>query len=126
MSDQSKATPGANMTNLRAGGSGRGLILFLTFFPKSAWSRFLSVLVTMRLPRAFNLWVMKTFAARYQLNMDEAELPIESYPSLGALFTRAVKPGTHSVDQRGGVAVSPADGHVLNSGRIQQGASHPM
>ena len=121
MSDQSKATPGANMTNLRAGGSGRGLILFLTFFPKSAWSRFLSVLVTMRLPRAFNLWVMKTFAARYQLNMDEAELPIESYPSLGALFTRAVKPGTHSVDQRGGVAVSPADGHVLNSGRIQRG-----
>jgi len=113
--------PGSNMTNLSKGGSGKGLILFLRFFPKTAWSRLLSVLVTTRFPRAFNQWVMRTFAAQYQLNMDEAEHPIERYPTLGALFTRAVKPGTHSVDDRPGVAVSPADGHVLNSGRIARG-----
>lgn len=109
------------MTNLRKGGSGRGLILFLTFFPKTGWSRLLSVLVTTRFPRPFSQWVMRTFAAKYQLNMEEAEQPIEAYPTLGALFTRAVKPGTHTIDDRPGVAVSPADGHVLNSGRIERG-----
>lgn len=113
--------PGSNMTNLKAGGSGKGFILFLKFFPKTAWSRLLSKLVTAQFPRAFNLWVMRTFATKYQLNMDEAEHPIEHYPTLGALFTRAIKPGTHTIDRRSGVAVSPADGHVLNSGKIERG-----
>jgi phosphatidylserine decarboxylase len=75
----------------------------------------------MRLPRALNRKVMRMFVEQYQLNMDEAELPLEEYPTLGALFTRAVKPGTHTIDEREGVAVSPADGHVLNSGRIERG-----
>ncbi len=106
---------------LRKGGSGKLAIALLRFFPKKAWSRLLSVLVTARLPRAFSLAVMRWFAGRYRLNMDEAALPIEEYPNLGALFTRAVKPGTHTIDAREGVAVSPADGHVLNSGRIERG-----
>ena len=116
-----KPAPGSQMTNLKAGGSGKGLILFLKFFPKTGWSRFLSRLVTMRLPRALNRKVMRMFVDQYQLNMDEAELALEEYPTLGALFTRAVKPGTHTIDTREGVAVSPADGHVLNSGRIERG-----
>ena len=103
------------------GGPGKGLITFLRFFPKKGWSRLLSVLVTTRFPRFFNQWVMRRFIATYQLDMDEAEYPLEKYPTLGSLFTRALKSGTHTIDDTPMVAVSPADGHVLNSGRIEEG-----
>ena len=103
------------------GGSGRGLINFLRFFPKKGWSRFLSVLVRTRFPFGFNRWVMRRFISTYQLDMNEAELTLAEYPTLGALFTRALKPGTHTVDTRPRVAVSPADGHVLNAGRLREG-----
>lgn len=105
----------------RWGGSGKGLITFLRFFPKKGWSRLLSLLVTTRFPRFFSQWVMRRFIAAYQLDMDEAALPLEEYPTIGALFTRALKENTHSIDHTPLVAVSPADGHVLNSGRLQAG-----
>ena len=101
--------------------SGRLFILFLTFFPKTLWSRFLSILVQVRFPRGLNLWIMRTFAKRYNLNLDEAEKPLEDYPTIGALFTRALKPNTHTLDQSPNIAISPADGHVLNSGRLNEG-----
>lgn len=101
--------------------SGKVLITVLRFFPKKAWSRFLSILIRTPFPRWFRLWVMRTFARRYQLNLEEAQYPLEEYDHLGKLFTRKLKPNTHTIDQRPLVAVSPADGHVLNSGRIKQG-----
>ena len=76
--------------------SGRIFILFLTIFPKTLWSRFLSILVQVRFPRPLNLWIMRTFAKRYNLNLEEAEKPLEEYPTIGALFTRALKEGTHT------------------------------
>jgi phosphatidylserine decarboxylase len=103
------------------GGSGKILITILRFFPKKGWSRFLSILVQTRFPKFFSQWVMRRFIAAYRLDMDEAELPLASYPTIGSLFTRALKPGTHTVDQEASIAVSPADGHVLNSGRLNEG-----
>ena len=101
--------------------SGGTLITLLHIFPKKAWSRLLSVLVCAPFPRFFSQWIMRRFVAAYQLNMDEAAEPLESYATIGALFTRALKPGTHQINLDEGVAVSPADGHVLNSGRISEG-----
>ena len=100
---------------------GKLFITALRFFPKKTWSRCLSLLVRTRFPRPVNLWIMRTFARRYQLDLNEASLPLEEYPTIGALFTRTLKPGTHNIDMRPKVAVSPADGHVLNSGRLREG-----
>lgn len=101
--------------------SGGTLITLLHLFPKKGWSRLLSVLVRTRFPRFFSQWVMRRFVSAYQLNMEEAAEPLESYPTIGALFTRALKPGIHQVNTEDKVAVSPADGHVLNSGKITEG-----
>jgi phosphatidylserine decarboxylase len=100
---------------------GKLFITVLRFFPKKTWSRCLSVLVRTRFPRPINLWIMRTFVRRYQLDLTEASLPLEEYPTIGALFTRTLKPDTHNIDMRAKVAVSPADGHVLNSGRLREG-----
>lgn len=101
--------------------SGKLLITFLRFFPKKAWSRLLSYLVYAPLPHSFSQGVMRWFSKRYQLNLDEAELPLSEYPNLGSLFTRKLKPNTHTIDQSEGIAVSPADGHILNLGRLSEG-----
>ena len=101
--------------------SGGLLITMLRFFPKKGWSRLLSILVRTRFPRLINQWIMRRFIAAYKLNMEEAELPLSDYSTIGALFTRALKSGTHQIDQSAQTAVSPADGHVLNSGRLSAG-----
>jgi phosphatidylserine decarboxylase len=96
-------------------------ITFLTFFPKTLWSRFLGWLVYANLPSFIVKPAMKWFSNRYQLNLNEAEFPLEHYENLGQLFTRKLKANTHTIDQTINTAVSPADGHVLNSGKIDQG-----
>ena len=101
--------------------SGQFLITALRFFPKKGWSRLLSVLVQTRFPKFFSQWVMRRFIAAYQLDMNEAENALEDFPTIGSLFTRALKAGTHNIDQSPLTAVSPADGHVLNAGRLHEG-----
>ncbi len=96
-------------------------ILFLTFFPKILWSRFLGWLVYANLPNFIIRPAMSWFIKTYKLNMAEAEYPVEEYKNLGQLFTRKVKPNTHTIEQGENIAVSPADGHVLNAGKINDG-----
>lgn len=51
---------------------------------------------------------LRWFAARYKLNLDEAEYPLSHYRSIQDLFTRKLKPGLRPIaDAR---AVHPADG----------------
>ena len=101
--------------------SGQFLITALRFFPKKGWSRLLSVLVQTRFPKFFSQWVMRRFITTYQLDMNEAEKSLADYPTMGSLFTRTLKANTHTIDQSDLTAVSPADGHVLNSGRLHEG-----
>ena len=100
---------------------GKLLIWTLRAIPKGLWSRFMGALAHLERPRPLILKGMRWFSARYGLALDEAEHPIEHYKSVGDLFTRRLKEGTHDVCADAGAAVSPADGHVLNSGRISDG-----
>jgi phosphatidylserine decarboxylase len=52
------------------------------------------------------------------INEDEAEMPLWMYPSLNALFTRAIKPEFRPIAQEMPVFVSPCDGTVQAMGRI--------
>ena len=42
---------------------------------------------------------MRRFIAAYNLDMNEAEKSLEDYPTIGSLFTRALKANTHTIDQ---------------------------
>ncbi|MBU0550042.1 phosphatidylserine decarboxylase [Myxococcota bacterium] len=99
----------------------RLLIGGLRLLPKSAWSRFVGALTHAPMPRPLATMLIKGFARLYDINLDEVEQPIKSFPHLGAFFIRALKDGARPLDLRPGVAISPADGHILNAGRITEG-----
>lgn len=93
----------------------------LGLLPKALWSRAVGVAAHASLPRPLATASIKAFAKAYDIDLEEAADPVESFRSIGDFFTRRLRPGARSVDRRPGVAVSPADGRILNAGRIEEG-----
>lgn len=97
--------------------------VFMFLLPKNLVSRVFGFLTRMRLP-----WISAKardlFAAHYQLNMAESELPLSSYPNIAKLFIRHLKPGARPIDANAEV-VSPVDG-VLSQTGVFDGCSEEM
>jgi phosphatidylserine decarboxylase len=87
----------------------------LKVLPKNAISRLTGGLVALEHPR----WVAQNardwFIKRYNINMSEAELPLESYPSIAKLFTRKLKPGIRPIGEG---LVHPCDGQLTCAEQI--------
>lgn len=66
-------------------------------------------------------WITRWFVRAYQLNMDEAEHPLDHYPTLEALFTRRLKPGVRPIADDANAMVSPVDGRVAALGPSTDG-----
>ena len=90
------------------------------FLPKNWLSRFVGFLVSIETPRFFAMAVMKWFVARYNLNVDEAENDLESYPSLSQFFVRKLKEGVRPVNAEAW-AVHCADSDLTQVGKIELG-----
>ncbi len=93
----------------------------LKFLPKNSWSRMIGKVAHARMPGPLARASIRWFAKKYNVDVNEAERPLHEYRTAGHFFTRRLKPGARVIDRRPGVCVSPADGHVLNSGRIADG-----
>jgi len=74
-------------------------------------------------PPALVQQAIRSFVRIYGVELDEAIVPSEGFDSFDAFFTRALKVGARTVDQRPDVVVSPADGRVEDLGTIARGAS---
>ena len=67
-------------------------------------------------------FLIRLFLWKYALRMDEAELEDPAaYPSLDALFTRALKPGARPWPERPDALAAPCDSRVSQCGRIEDG-----
>jgi phosphatidylserine decarboxylase len=67
-------------------------------------------------------WLIDTVTAKFNVNLDDAANPDpRSYASFNAFFTRALKPGARvpAADTR--TLTMPADGHISQLGRIEDG-----
>ena len=93
----------------------------LGLVPKSTLSRCVGVAAHAHLPKFITAPSVRLFAKLYGVNVNEADLPLDGYRTVGEFFTRRLKDGARPVDRRPGLAVSPADGQILNSGRIESG-----
>ena len=62
----------------------------------------------------------KVFGKKYPpgINEEEAEKSLWMYPSLNALFTRAIKPEFRPIAQESPIFLSPCDGTVQDAGRL--------
>jgi phosphatidylserine decarboxylase len=64
---------------------------------------------------------IRAFARRYGVAVEEAEKPLEAYPSLLEFFTRRLRPGIRPLDPDPRALLSPADGRLDVLGRIAEG-----
>ena len=93
----------------------------LRYLPKNLISRCFGRLARSKRPRWFIRWFMSWFAGRFQIDLNEAEQPFDSYDCLQALFTRRLKEGARVVDQAPKILVSPVDACAGAFGRIESG-----
>ena len=87
----------------------------LYFIPKNLLSFIVGVLTRVRLPKPLGPRTLQWFIKRYHIDMSEAEF--SSYPSIGDLFTRRLKPGLRPISQAN--YVHPADSQITLSHPIK-------
>jgi phosphatidylserine decarboxylase len=86
--------------------------------PKSALSNVVGMATRFPAPASMHHAAIRVFAKRYRVNLDEAELAIEEYPTLGQFFTRRLKPGARPIDPAPEAIISPVDAAVSQVGKV--------
>jgi phosphatidylserine decarboxylase len=89
------------------------------FLPRNHVSYAVGKLVHWRGPKAWARWSTKAFAKYYKINLNEAENPIDAYPSIGDFFVRKLKPEARPIAEVS--AVHPADSQISQHGPIVNG-----
>ena len=93
--------------------------LLLRLLPKNCISFLTGRLAALRLPGFWGRLTVKLFAGMYRVDLTDAEKSIDQYPTVAALFTRRLKPGSRPI---GGGLVSPVDGILRGYGAVQGGS----
>ena len=89
-------------------------------FPHHWLSRLTHYLARLETPLKNPL--VRAYIRIFKVDMSEAEASdAEDYPSFNAFFTRALKPGIHSVYDDPKTLVCPCDGRVTQIGDIEEG-----
>lgn len=86
----------------------------LKLLPSRLASRAYGAVNRMPLPVPLRAVAYSSWAWAFKAKLHEAGLPLASYPSLNAFFTRKLKPGLRPVDGDAAL-VSPVDGIVVSS-----------
>ena len=89
--------------------------VLMPLIPKNEMSHWVGRAVHLPLPSMIGRKSVEWFAKYYGINMNEAEMPIENYRTIGDLFTRKLKPGARPIGE--GV-VHPADSLISEAGEI--------
>jgi phosphatidylserine decarboxylase len=93
----------------------------MRLLPKSALSTAVGLATRLPAPAPLHRMAVKAFARRYRVDVHEAELALEGYPTFAEFFTRKLKPGLRPVDPGETVIVSPVDGAVSQVGYSEDG-----
>ena len=89
----------------------------LRVLPRVHLSRAVGRLCDQPIPSGVARAIERAYCRAYQVNMDEAEGHLGSYPSFDAFFTRPLKKGMRSISPD--PVVSPSDGKLSCFGRIE-------
>jgi phosphatidylserine decarboxylase len=89
--------------------------------PRSALSNLVGQLVRAPAPARVHQLVMRAFARAYDVDLGSAEADLSSYPTFGQFFTRKLKAGLRPIDADPAAIVSPVDGTVSETGRVEAG-----
>lgn len=104
--------------NIGASLSDFAMSALMPILPKDDLSYWVGRLVHLKLPDPARLASMQAFVKAYNIDMSEAELPIEDYQSIGDLFTRRLKEDARPI---GSGLIHPCDSKVAEAGKISEG-----
>ncbi|HEY5993484.1 MAG TPA: archaetidylserine decarboxylase [Gallionellaceae bacterium] len=93
-------------------------VLLQYLYPKRAFTQLAGSFARARLG-GFTTWMIRRFAARYGVNMQEAENPdLASYACFNDFFTRPLKPGARPLADA--AFLCPVDGAISQFGAIER------
>ncbi|HEY0195345.1 MAG TPA: phosphatidylserine decarboxylase, partial [Kofleriaceae bacterium] len=79
-------------------------------------------MATRAVPAGLRRFAYRTFARAVGANLDEVELELADYPSLGDFFARRLQPGARVLDPAPDAVISPCDGVLAAIGSAVDGA----
>jgi phosphatidylserine decarboxylase len=85
---------------------------WISYIPKSYLSWFVGTMANLPLPKPVSTILVRWFARAYKIDSSLATRPLESFPSIGAFFTRDLRPQVRPVGE--GI-VSPVDGTLRSA-----------
>ena len=90
--------------------------------PGAAYSALVGSVASAALPTALRSLAYRAFARAVGANLDETELALGEYPSLGDFFARKLRHGARIVDPAADAIASPCDGVLAARGTCVDGA----
>ncbi|MEO8601758.1 MAG: archaetidylserine decarboxylase [bacterium] len=99
----------------------RVALALLRALPKHAVSRGAGWLASRRLPGALRVPLVRAFGRSVGVDFSEVRDPLDTFPSLQAFFTRALRAGVRPIDTAPDAFVSPCDGAWGAAGVVEQG-----
>jgi len=88
---------------------------WISYIPKSYVSWFVGTMANLPLPKPLANLLVRWFARAYKIDTSLATRPWESFPSIGAFFTRDLRPEVRSIAD--GI-VSPVDGTLRSAQNV--------
>jgi phosphatidylserine decarboxylase len=98
----------------------KAVLALMKRLPKSLLSRGFGHIADIGLPRFLRRPVLGTFAHVTGINLSEAEMDLEQYPSLSAFFVRNLRRGVRPIPVKRTSIISPVDGALAEWGRIEE------
>lgn len=89
--------------------------------PRKGLSRLAGRVAALRLPRPLQRLEIRAFGALVGVEFDEVREPLESFASLQAFFTRALRDGVRPIDGDPQAFTAPCDGAWGEAGRVEEG-----
>jgi phosphatidylserine decarboxylase len=89
--------------------------------PKRALSGAIGWGASRGLPAALRTVMLSRFARVYGIDLEQAEKPLAEYSGFDDFFTRRLRPGLRPIEGDAARVVSPADGTVVDCGRVTAG-----
>ncbi len=87
----------------------------------SAYSALIGFCAQARVPSPLRRPAYRAFARAVGANLDETELALDEYETLGDFFARRLRDGARVVDESPGVVVAPCDGVIAAIGSASDG-----
>lgn len=96
------------------------MIWVLRWLPRKLLSRIVGKIMHFEAPPGLRQWLIQGFAQLYKINIEEAEMALEDYRSIGHFFTRRLKAGRRPIAEAW--AVHPCDSAIIQHGPIEEGS----